>query len=313
MTTTKAKTTDKLEALKAAMAAKAAGNSGGGFSNYFQFWRAPVDTTSVFRFLPDADESNPFQFFVENITHELIIDGEKKRVPCQKMHGESSCPICAHSSELYSKGKEAEKRGDIAAKEKWYAEGKKFYRKISYLGQGLVIDSPVEHDPDTIVFMIDFGPSIYELIEASMQGTDLECEPYDFYNGYNFRFKKTLKKSPSGDNANYATSSFSPKNTAIDDDLIAKIDLYDLKNQRQRAISRTESEQLLEAAINGKSIPAKSSSQEIPTKVDKSSDDDAPQASASTTEETTPKNNSTLASLRERAKAKAAAAASSEE
>lgn len=303
--------TSKLDALKAAFAQKA---TGGNFTNFFPFWKAPDDSTTIFRFLPDADESNPMQFLVENHIHELMIDGQKKRIPCLKMYGED-CPVCKHSASLYAKGKEAEELGDSEGAKRWNDQGKQFYRKLSYIGQGIVLESPVDHDQDVIVKLVDFSPKIYKVMQGAFQSGDLEKEPYDFFEGYNFRFKK-IKGAYGSD---YSTSSFAPKQTPLSEDIIEKIELKDLKLQRQRYMTLAEIETILLAAKTGGSLPAASTSTqaaattsstpEASTSEAPVAEEQAAPASASTS------NSSTLAKLRERAAAKAAAdaAAANEE
>ena len=307
--------TTKLEALKAAFAQKTSDENNNSSSRYFRFWSAPEDSTSIFRFLPDADENNPRGFLVENIIHELWVNGEKKRIPCLKMYGESSCPCCTHSAELYAKAKECEAAGDLAGKAKWEAEGKKFYKKVSYIGQGIVIESPVEHDQEQLVKLVDFGPQIYKIIQAAFQSGDLEKEPYDFFEGYHFRFKKTK----SGENNSYTTSSFAPKQSALSEDVIAGIELLDLKTHRQRQISLSELETLLLAAKTGGNIAAptpKQVEQQNQSSAVTSSSSEETSSTASeqpTAITTTSSNSNVLAQLRERAKQKAAQSAQSED
>jgi hypothetical protein len=303
-------TLDRLARMTAAYGKQTNSDTG---SKYFRFYSIPVDSTAVFRFLPDADETNIRGFLVENKTHEFEINGEKKRVACLNMYEEGSCPICKHSSDLYSKGKEAKARGDLVEEAVWNAQGKIFYRKLSYIGQGLVIESPIEVDAEPLIKLVDFGPQIYKVIQSGFQSGDFEKDPDDLYAGYNFRFKKTLQ----GENNTYTTSSFAPKSTAISDELIAQIDLYDLKTQRARKSSRAELEALLEQAVGLPSAP-KAAAQPI---VYASATTEAPEAKAATATiiEQTPNeagtggsNSNALANLRERAKAKAAAAAAAE-
>ena len=311
-------TISKLDALKAAFAQKTSGGGNNNYNNFFPFWKAADDTTTIFRFLPDSDESNPMQFLVENHIHELWINGEKKRVPCLKMYGES-CPICTHSAELYAKGKECKEHGDVAGEEKWNKEGKKFYRKLSYIGQGIVMDSPVEHDQDTIVKLVDFGIKIYKVMQGAFQSGDLEKEPYDFFEGYNFRFKKI----PGAYGSDYSTSSFAPKQTALPMDVIEKIELFDLKAQRQRYMPLNEIETLLLAAKTGGSIaPSNTATGVNPDvaaaltgKTSIASTSSSPNDDSDNTEEAAKPtaNSSVLADLRARAKAKAASTAQTDD
>jgi hypothetical protein len=227
--------------LASAFTQKAAG--GGGDQSWrlkFAFWKAPVDSVSTVRFLPDQDEENPMGFLVENFVHELVINGKRETVACLKMHGED-CPICALSQKYY----------DEKDPEHNEALGKKYYRKKSYLGQVLVIDTPVEHDAEQLVKLIDFGPAVFKQIQASFQSGDLEEAPYELKGGYNFRIKKTK----SGEYASYTTSSFAPKQTDVADDIIAAIELFDLKQYRTPKTGREQMEAMLIADQTGASMP----------------------------------------------------------
>ena len=159
---------------------------------FFPFWKAEVDTVSTVRFLPDADEENPMGFLVENFTHDLTINGKREKVACLKMYGEA-CPICELSARFYDE-KSAEHNPEL---------GKSFYRKKGYIGQVLVLDTPIEHDANQIVKLIEFGPQVFKQIQAAFQSGDLEEAPYELKGGYNFRFRKT--KTGSGQNS-YTTS-----------------------------------------------------------------------------------------------------------
>jgi hypothetical protein len=108
--------------------------------------------------------------------------------------------------------------------------GKKYYRKKSYIGQVLVIDSPIEYDQERLVHLIEFGPAIFKVIQAAFKSGDLEKVPYELKGGYNFRIKKTKN----GEFAYYGTSSFSPKQSDVADDVIEAIELFDLKQYRAK-------------------------------------------------------------------------------
>lgn len=220
-------------------------DGGGGNANwklFFNFWKAPVDSVSTVRFLPDANEDNPMGFLVENLVHELTINGKREKVPCLKMYGEA-CPICELSARYYDE------------KSPEYSEelGKKFYRKKSYLGQVLVVDTPVEHNAEQLVKLIDFGPQVFKQIQAAFQSGDLEVEPYALKGGYNFRFRKTL--TGQGQNS-YTTSNFAPKQTDVADDTINAITLYDLSKYRAPKMDRAALEAMLVAAQTGETYAA---------------------------------------------------------
>lgn len=205
---------NKLEALKAAFDKKTtATETDNSWKLFFPFWKMPDDSTAIVRFLPDLDEDNSFGFLVEKLTHKLVVNGQKKDVPCLEMFGED-CPVCALSRKHY-----AEKNDEL---------GKKYYRKKSYIGQVIVVESPIDHDTEQLVKLIDFGPAVFKQIQAAFQSGDLENPPYEFKGGYNFRIKKTKN----GQYASYSTSSFAPKLSDLDDDLIEQLNLFNLADFR---------------------------------------------------------------------------------
>jgi len=71
---------DRLQALTSAFAGKNNSAEGGNkapvWKKFYQFWKMPDNTTATVRFLPDRDEdSNPLKFLVENLPHELVVNG----------------------------------------------------------------------------------------------------------------------------------------------------------------------------------------------------------------------------------------------
>lgn len=212
------------------------GGNSGDWRKFFNFWKAEMDTVSTVRFLPDSDEENPMGFLVENLAHELVINGKREKVPCLKMYGQE-CPICTLSQGYYD-----EKSADHNE-----ALGKKYYRKKSYIGQVIVMESPIEHDQEQLVKLIEFGPAVFKQIQAAFQSGDLEEAPFELKGGYNFRIKKTK----SGEYASYTTSSFAPKQTDVGDDVIEKLNLFNLADYRTAAISRDQLEAMLVADQTG--------------------------------------------------------------
>lgn len=204
---------------------------------FFNFWKAPVDSVSTVRFLPDLDEENPRGFLVENLVHELEINGKREKVACGKMYGDH-CPICDLSAEYYNK------------KSPLYDEeiGQKLYKKKSYIAQALVLESAIDQPENSpLVWLIEFGPQIYKQIQAGFKSGDLDNSPILFKGGYNFRFRKTLNGNGSN---SYTTSNFSPKQSDISDELVDQMELYDLKEYRQPEVSTAVLETMLAAAMN---------------------------------------------------------------
>jgi hypothetical protein len=278
---------NKLDALKGAFEKKTTGSGDQSWKLFYPFWKIPDDSQAVVRFLPDLDEDNSLQFLVEKLEHELVVNGQKKRVPCLTMF-EEECPICALSRQYYD-----EKNEEL---------GKKYYRKKSYIGQVIVIESPIEHDQSQLVKLIEFGPAIFKQIQAAFQSGDLEEVPYDFKNGYNFRIKKTK----SGQYASYSTSSFAPKQSSLDDDIIEQITLFNLSDFRGQKPDRATIEALLVADQTGASFNGgdddENNDTPIPPKATPEQMSEAP-ASAPAPATAVGKSSSILEQLRARAKA----------
>ena len=222
-----------LDALKSAFSQKNT-NSGGdqSWKLFYPFWKMPDDSVAVVRFLPDLDEENSLGFLVQNLHHELIVNGERKKVPCLEMYGET-CPVCELSRKHY------DEKNDVL--------GKRYYRKKSYIGQVIVVESPIDHDQEQVVKLIDFGPKIFKQIQSAFESGDLEQAPFELKGGYNFRIKKTK----SGQYSDYGTSNFAPKQSDLDDSLIESLTLYDLKQYRTRQIDAATLEAMLIADQTG--------------------------------------------------------------
>lgn len=284
----------KLDALKSAFEKKNAGGGDQSWKLFYPFWKMPDDSTAVVRFLPDGDADNDLQFLVEKLEHELIVNGQKKKVPCLSMHGED-CPICALSRKYYD-----EKNEEM---------GKKYYRKKSYIGQVIVVESPIEHDQAQLVKLIDFGPAIFKQIQAAFQSGDLDEAPFELKGGYNFRIKKTK----SGQYASYTTSSFAPKQSDLDDDIIEQLNLFNLADYRGKKMDYATLEALLIADQTGQQFKEEGHGEdEAPAPASKpvvKADVKAePTVQADATTETAvpaTKTNSVLEQLRARAKAQA--------
>jgi hypothetical protein len=277
---------NKLDALKGAFDKKNSGTGGNSDQSWklkYPFWKMPEDAQAVVRFLPDLDEDNNLQFLVEKLEHELNVNGQVHRIPCLSMFGED-CPICALSRKYY------DEKNDVM--------GKKYYRKKSYIGQVIVIESPIEHDQNQLVKLIDFGPAIFTQIQSAFQSGDLEEVPYAFQGGYNFRIKKTKN----GKHASYSTSSFSPKQTSLDDDVIDQIQLFNLKDYVGAKPERSIVEALLLAEQTGSTVSDEEATKPV-QKTEEPKNEKVQQTSAKTDEPVVSKSSSVLEQLRARAKA----------
>jgi hypothetical protein len=230
---------NRFAALKAAFGKRADGGgseNNGFWDKFYPFFKMEFDDVATFRFLPDLDEENPLGFVVENKYHVLNINGKQKRVACLSMYGKP-CPCCATSQKYYNE------LGDEAM-------GKKFWRKIDYVAQGIVVNSPFDYpiEPGTNpVRLISLGPKLFKKIETAILTGDFDVEPFDLVEGCDFRIMKTKQ----GDYAAYDNSDFARKSTPVPDSVVEAMTLYDLKNFRYGEIEAEQMEAMIQAALTG--------------------------------------------------------------
>lgn len=220
----------RLEALRAALreeAEKKSGNrqsSSSGDNASFPFWNIPEKTSATLRFLPDADDSNPW-FWKERQTIRLPFEGivggdypTDKRVhvtvPCVDMFGDT-CPIISETRPWW---KDDEKK-DLA---------RLYYKKRSYITQGFVVDSPFDEQdaPENPIRRFLLGPALLDKLKAGLADPDMEHHPTDYLNGCDFRIRKTKK----GDYNNYDTSEWARRSRALSETERAAIDRFKLFN-----------------------------------------------------------------------------------
>ena len=232
-----------LDQLQAAF--KKADNDGSNLpSNYYPFWRMNDGDSATVRFLPDANQDNPFGFMVEKLMHTLEINGENKSVPCLKMYDED-CPICKVSSEYYKKEDKA--------------NGKKYWRKKQYITQALVIEDPLPPDDTTNethvgkVRFLTLGYQIYNVIKEAFESGELDEVPFAFKGGCDF----IIKKSKQGDYSTYAVGSrFARKSSDLTDEQLAVVEdsLGDLSDLLPKNPGIDKVQGMLEAALTGSSF-----------------------------------------------------------
>lgn len=229
-----------------------AGNSSnensGFWDKFYPFFKMDFGETALFRFVQDADEENPLGFIVENKYHELTINGKKKKMACLKMHDgqDAHCPACEASAKYYNE------LGD----EKM---GKTFWRKIDYIGAGLVIQSPFDYPikPDeNPIRLISLGPKLFKVIESKIANGDFDVLPTDFDHGYNFMIMKTHQ----GEYADYTTSDFVRKSTPIPESIRSRLELVDLKKFRYARMEADAMQAQIEAFLTGKTYEEEKSS-----------------------------------------------------
>lgn len=238
-----------LDRMKAAFAANESAKDS--FSNnYYPFWQMNEGEHAVVRFLPDANMENPMGWFVEKRMHNLVINGEKKSVPCMTMYGDDDCPICKVSSAFYDKGDED--------------SGKAYWRKRQYLTQAIVVTDPLQADQQTgethegKVRLLALGFQLYNIIKDATMTGELDTVPFLFKNGVDF----IIKKSKQGKFSSYALGSkFMRTNRDLTDDEIAMAQesMIDLATLLPRKPTVEFLQEQLSASLNGESTVSASS------------------------------------------------------
>jgi hypothetical protein len=202
------------------------GSNGGGRDNaVYPHWNIPENSTARIRFLPDSDEKNDF-FWVERAMIRLPFAGVKGQmnskpvvvqVPCVEMWDET-CPVLTEVRTWF-KDKSLEDMG------------RKYWKKRSYIFQGIVRDNPLveENTPENPIRRFVISPSIYPLIIAALKDPDIDELPTDYIRGLDFSITKTSK----GQYADYATSKWARKESGLSQTELAAIEsfgLHDLKS-----------------------------------------------------------------------------------
>jgi hypothetical protein len=212
-------------------------------NDYYPFWFMPVDSQAVIRFLPDANESNKMGFLVEKRMHELTINGQKRKVPCLYPH-EGKCPICDASKSFYDAGDET--------------NGKKYWRKQSYVAQALVMENPIavgegdqqlKEDPVGKVKLVSITYTLYKIIKDAFESGELDEPPFFFDGGTNF----IIKKDKQGDYASYVLSNFSRKSTDLTDAEVevCQENMRDLSTALPKPYTYEKLQAMLEADMTG--------------------------------------------------------------
>ena len=188
----------------------------------YPHWKMDEGALASVRFLPDADTGNSF-FWIERQVIKLPFNGVKGdinskqvtvQVPCVEMFGEN-CPVLAEVRPWYK---------DETLKEM----ANKYWKKRSYLFQGFVRQNPIGEDetPANPIRRFVISPQIFQTIKSSLMDPEMEELPTDYMRGLDFNIKKTTK----GQYADYSTSSWSRKESALTEVEQAAIEAHGLFN-----------------------------------------------------------------------------------
>jgi len=193
-------------------------------SALYPFWNIQEGESALLRFLPDADPDNTF-FWAErqmiNLKFPGVKGGEQNKpvtvkVPCGEMYGDT-CPVLTEVRPMF-KDPSLE---DLA---------RSYWKKRSYIFQGFVKENPLAGDEsENPIRRFVIGPQIFNIIKTALMDPDMESIPTDYENGTDFR----LSKSSKGGYADYSTSKWRNKESALTEEDRKAIDthgLYTLKD-----------------------------------------------------------------------------------
>lgn len=270
------KTLDEIRKKLQALDTRKGGTTQGGDKTTYAHWNIPEGTSSVIRFLPDANEDNTF-FWTERQMIKLPFPGIKGQdetkpvviqVPCIEMwDGKMTCPILNEVRPMW-KDKSLE---DTA---------RKYWCKRTYYMQGFVKQDPMNETepPENPIRRFIIGPQIFAIIKAALMDPDMVYSPVDLINGTDFIISKTSK----GGFADYGTSKWARKESSLTEemhDAIASHGPVDLSTYLPK---RPTTEQLsimfdmFQASLDGELYdPAKWSQHFKPFGFDSGSSDDA--------------------------------------
>lgn len=215
-------------------------NSNSGYSDklVYPHWNIPEGTSSIQRFLPDANEDNTF-FWAEKQVIKLPFPGIKGhdeskqvvvQVPCIEMwDGANTCPVL-NEVRPWWKDKSLE---DTA---------RKYWVKRTYYMQGFVKQDPMNESepPENPIRKFIIGPQLFAIIKAALMDPDMENSPVDYMNGTDFIISKTSK----GGYSDYGTSKWARKESSISEEMMEAINKYGLVDLSTYLPKRPTTEQL---------------------------------------------------------------------
>jgi hypothetical protein len=230
---------------------KQGGSQPQGDSAIYPHWNIQEGQSATLRFLPDGNSKNTF-FWQERAMIRLPFNGIKGeaeskqvqvRVPCVEMWGET-CPILTEVRTWF-KDKSLEEMG------------RKYWKKRDYIFQGFVRENPLADDktPENPIRRFIIGPQIFTGIKAALMDPELEELPTDYLRGLDFRISKGSK----GGFADYSTSKWARKESALDTAEQAAVEqygLFDLSTflpKKPTDVELRVIKEMFEASVDGQS------------------------------------------------------------
>ena len=244
-------------------------------NDIYPFWTMNAGDECIVRILPDANSENPapFPISVELLEHQLLVDGKNRKIPSLENWGEAD-PIAELSQKYYKMG-DADK-------------GKMYWRSKINLLRALIIKDPLPVDPETgenaegKVKTLRFGFQMMETLLDGIASDEIDIEPWDLKNGFNFRIKKTVqgKDKKGKEQYTYAIGSGFVRNSSDISDM--NVELVDLQTLLPANPGLEKVQRLLDAHISGTNYEEDDDNQdngdeeEKTSTTSKPSDDDNP-------------------------------------
>ena len=223
----------------------------GGDNAIYPHWNIAEGSTARVRFLPDGNTKNSF-FWVERAMIKLPFAGVKGQsdskpvivqVPCVEMYNDgSTCPVLAEVRPWFK---------DASMEEM----GRKYWKKKSYVFQGFVRENALSDDktPANPIRRFTISPQIFNIIKAALMDPEMEELPTDYQRGLDFQIIKTSK----GGYADYSTSKWSRRDSALTAEEQAAIDEHGLFNlddflpKKPGEVELKVIKEMFEASVNG--------------------------------------------------------------
>jgi len=220
-------------------------------NSIYPHWNMDEGTTASIRFLPDGDTKNEF-FWVEKQIIKLAFNGVKGhpemkqvivQVPCVEMYNDgSTCPILAEVRPWYK---------DETLKEM----ANKYWKKRSYIFQGFVRQNPLGDDktPANPIRRFVISPQIIPIVKSGLLDPEIMELPTDYTRGLDFNIKKSSK----GGYADYSTSNWARRETALTEAEQTAIEahgLFDLNTFLPKKPGEAElriMKEMFEASVDG--------------------------------------------------------------
>jgi hypothetical protein len=240
--------------LQASEGNKGGNRQSGGDNAIYPHWNIAEGSTTRIRFLPDGNTKNSF-FWAERAMIRLPFAGVKGQadskpvvvqVPCMEMYGEA-CPILAEVRPWFK---------DASLEEM----GRKYWKKKSYVFQGFVRENALSDDkvPANPIRRFTISPQIFNIIKAALMDPEMEELPTDLQRGLDFQIVKTSK----GGYADYSTSKWSRKESALTAEEQAAIDEHGLFNlsdflpKKPSDVELKVLKEMFEASVDGQPYDA---------------------------------------------------------